>query len=65
MPTFDPHNQEKLVSLQYAAEHFGVSERTLRRWISCRRVGAYKMGSTIRCRISEMERALEPIGKGA
>lgn len=63
-----PKTQEKYVSLQQAAAYFGVSEITIRRWITGRRVPAYRVKSTgtIRCRISEMESALlEPVGKGS
>lgn len=56
---------EPYVSMKDAAAHFGVSEVTIRRWIAKRKIPAYKIGRTVRCRISELEKALEPVGKGS
>lgn len=64
MPKGVSVSNETYVSMKDTAAHFGVSEVTIRRWIVNRKIPAYKMGRTVRCRISELEKVLELIGKG-
>lgn len=57
---------EPFVSLAVAAEHFSVSEKTLRRMISRAEIPARRLGrgprAAIRLKISEVEAAMYPIG---
>ncbi|WP_145943494.1 helix-turn-helix domain-containing protein [Corynebacterium glyciniphilum] len=56
---------EPYVSLQQAAEHFSVSEKTLRRFTARKEIPAYRLGRQIRVRISELEAAMVPMGSAA
>lgn len=53
------------MSLQQAAEHFSVSEKTLRRFTARKEIPAYRLGRQIRVRISELEAAMVPMGSAA
>lgn len=59
------HRQPR-VSIQSAAEHYGVSERTVRRWIAEGRLTAYRVGPRlIRVDLSEpvaLERKIPTAG---
>lgn len=57
---------EPYVSLSVAAEHFAVSEKTLRRMIARQEIPAKRLGrgprAAIRLKISEVEAAMFPMG---
>lgn len=67
MPTFS--SPEPYVSLSVAAEHFSVSEKTLRRMISRCEIPARRLGkgprAAIRLKVSEIEAAMFPMGGAA
>lgn len=55
----------KLVSINVAAAELGVSERTIRRYIASGRLTGYRVGARlIRVDLSQLDRALTPIGAG-
>lgn len=58
-----PHtNNPSYVSLQDAAEHIGVSTRTLRRRVADGSLTAYRVGpKIIRVNLAEVEASLRPI----
>lgn len=64
MSTFS--SPEPYVSLSVAAEHFSVSEKTLRRMIARAEIPARRLGrgprASIRVRLSEIEAAMYPMG---
>jgi excisionase family DNA binding protein len=46
----------KMVSIAAAADHYGVSRQTVRRWISRRKITAYRVGPRlIRVNLDEIE----------
>lgn len=57
---------EPYVSLSVAAEHFSVSEKTLRRMIARQEIPARRLGrgprAAIRVKVSEIEVAMFPMG---
>ena len=59
----------QLVSIIIAAEHFGVSDKTIRRYISQGRLTGYRFGKRlIRVDLAELDQSLQPIptaGAGA
>ncbi|MGP6172642.1 helix-turn-helix domain-containing protein [Corynebacterium sp. A21] len=57
--------REGFTSLQVAAEHFAVSETTLRRHIATKRIPAYRFGRGIRVKLSEIEESLTRMGSAA
>lgn len=56
---------EPYVSLATAASHFAVSEKTLRRHISARKIPARRLGRQVRVKISEIEASLIAMGSAA
>lgn len=51
-----------LVTRQEAARHYGVTVRTLDRWIDAGRVPAYRVGDRmVRVRVDDLDGALERI----
>jgi excisionase family DNA binding protein len=53
---------KKNITLQEAAEHYGVSVKTIRRYIAEGRLRAYKLGSrTIRVSLDDVEALARPI----
>ena len=58
--------QKKLFSIQEAAEFLGVSESTVRRYISDARLLAYRLGNErlIRIKQHDLEKLLSPINAG-
>lgn len=72
MPTFSsrgkntaPAPAERYVSLQDAADHFSVSDKTLRRYIAERKIPARRLGRQVRVKISEVEAAMDLMGSAA
>jgi excisionase family DNA binding protein len=67
MPTFS--SPEPYVSLSVAAEHFAVSEKTLRRMIARQEIPARRLGrgprAAIRVKISEIENATFAMGSAS
>jgi len=58
--------QKELFSVQKAAESLGVSESTIRRYISDGRLLAYRLGDErlIRIRRQDLDKLLSPINAG-
>ncbi|MEJ6013001.1 helix-turn-helix domain-containing protein [Corynebacterium sp. H127] len=54
--------REKHVTLDVAADYFSVSRRTLERFIDSQKIPAYRLGRSVRVRLSELEAALTPLG---
>lgn len=54
--------QEPYVSLEVVAEHFDVSEKTLRRWLADRKIPAIRVGRQIRLRLSDVEATFTRMG---
>lgn len=55
--------EERLFSVNEAAERYGVSSRTLRRWIASRRLPAQKFGpKLLRIRKADLDEMLKPHG---
>ena len=66
MPKTQPvreRRQPDLVSLTAAADHAGVSTRTIRRWIASGELPAYRIGpKLIKVELGAIEAMLKPIG---
>ena len=58
--------KEQLLSVQEAAEFLGVSESTVRRYISNGQLQAYRLGNErlIRIKWQDLEKLLSPINSG-
>lgn len=56
---------ERYVSLADAADHFSVSDKTLRRYIAERKIPARRLGRQVRVKISEVEAAMDLMGSAA
>lgn len=55
-------SQRRLVSIAVAADEYGVSTKTLRRYIAAGRLTGYRMGPRlIRVDLDELDAALRPI----
>lgn len=55
-----------MITQQQAAEHLGVTDRTVRQMIADGRLRGYRVGPRlIRLRLDEVESALQPIGGAA
>lgn len=58
-------SQRRLLSLPDAAEQYGVSAKTLRRYISAGRVTGYRFGPRmLRVDIDELDALLRPLAAG-
>ncbi len=58
-------SQRRLTSLPEAAEQFGVSSRTLRRYISAGRITGYRFGPRmLRVDLDELDALLRPLATG-
>lgn len=58
-------SQRRLSSLPEAAEQFGVSSRTLRRYISAGRITGYRFGPRmLRVDLDELDALLRPLAAG-
>jgi len=62
----DDHDGRRLATLQVTADHCGVGERTIRRWVSKGRLTAYRLGPRIvRIDLNEVDQRLcKPIPVG-
>lgn len=50
-------------TVQDAAEYFGVSTRTVRRWLNSGRISGYRVGPTlIRVDLDSLDSAVRPYG---
>ena len=57
--------QRRLESLTNAAEQYGVTTKTLRRWISAGRITGYRFGPRmIRVDLDEIDALLRPLATG-
>lgn len=54
--------RENYVSLNEAADYLSVSRRTLERYISERRIRAYRLGRSVRLKLSEIDQDLTKMG---
>lgn len=55
--------QRRMVTIAQAAEEYGVSAKTIRRYISAGRIEAYRFGpKLIRLDLDECDTALRPMG---
>ncbi len=62
MPKSSTALRRHLVNINQAAEHFGVSARTIRRYIAAGRVTGYRTGPRlIRVDLNEVDAMLRPI----
>ncbi len=62
MPKSSTALRRHLVNINQAAEHFGVSARTIRRYIAAGRVTGYRTGPRlIRVDLNELDAMLQPI----
>ncbi|MDZ4234795.1 MAG: helix-turn-helix domain-containing protein [Dietzia sp.] len=58
-------SQRRLASLPEAAEQYGVSSRTLRRYISSGRITGYRFGPRmLRVDLNELNAMLRPLAAG-
>lgn len=62
LPRTNSGAPERYVSLSVAAEHFSVSEKTLRKFIAARQIPARRLGRQIRLKLSEVEHSMEAMG---
>lgn len=61
--TIHEHRQPGRVGLQAAADHAGVSTRTIRRWIASGELPAYRIGpKLIKVDLDAVDAMLKPIG---
>jgi excisionase family DNA binding protein len=65
-----PHNPEgsraTWLAEMHAAEHVGVSPRTLRRWVADGKIRAYRApGGRLRFRLDELDASMAPVPNGA
>lgn len=57
--------QRRLESLTNAAEQYGVTTKTLRRWISAGRITGYRFGPRmLRVDLDEIDALLRPLATG-
>jgi excisionase family DNA binding protein len=61
-PAPTPDNGRQWGDIPYAADRFGVSVKTIRRWIAAGRITGYRAGPRlIRVNMAELEAAMQPI----
>lgn len=61
----NPNPQRRMSSLPDAAEQFGVSVKTLRRYISAGRITGYRFGPRmLRVDLNELDALLRPLAAG-
>jgi excisionase family DNA binding protein len=61
-----PSTRRRWISQQEAAEHLGVTTRTIRQMVVDGRLRAYKSGSRlIRLDLNEIDAAMQPFGGAA
>ena len=59
-------SQRRLASIPVAAEQYGISDKTLRRYIAAGRVNGYRLGPRLlRVDLDELESLLRPLAGGA
>jgi excisionase family DNA binding protein len=64
--TFITRNGTIYITQQEAADHLGVTDRTIRQMIADGRLRAYRLGPrVVRLRLDEIEAALQPFGGAA
>jgi excisionase family DNA binding protein len=58
MSQVDGRRRARMMSIREVAEFFGVSQKTVRRWIESGQLGAHRLGRQWRIAIEEIERFL-------